>query len=420
MPSQGGTTIYDISIDEKTVPGLFQEDSKLAELVTGICNQILKAQQAEHVGAQSYERTDTRTGYRNGYQERTITTRVGPLTLLIPRTRDGDFSPELFARMQRSEQALVQAMMEMVVNGVSTRKVTRITEELCGVSFSKSTVSSLCAKWSGVVEAWNNRDLGGRVFPFIQMDGIYIHVREDGRVQSKCCCIAIGTDEHGMRSVLGIRIEEKESVEVWDRFCTWLEERHLHGVDCMTSDAHHGLVEAATRHFPGATWQRCQVHLQRNIRDAAPRAHQKDISRRYRDIVNAPTVEKARILLNETLDHYGKSAASAMNILESGFDDAMAVMAFPPEYRVHIRTSNTIERLNREVRRRERVIGIFPNTDSPLRLLGALLMEHDDMWKTSPQYMNMTEYTRWKEERTAAPVASDPPAHSAPQLVALA
>jgi transposase-like protein len=327
---------------------------------------------------------------------------VGELNLLIPRTRDGDFSPDLFARMQRSDQALVQAMMEMVVNGVSTRKVTRITEELCGVSFSKSMVSSLCGKWDLAVEAWNERDLGKETFPFVQLDGLYIKVREDGRVQSKCCCIAIGTNALGIRSIIGVRVEDKESTGIWDGFCSWLEGRHLHGVDLMTSDAHPGLVDAAKKHFPGATWQRCQVHMQRDIVKASPRSLQTEISHRYREIVDAPTEEKARILLNETLAAFEKKAASAMDILENGFDDIMAVMTFPKGMRVHIRTSNGIERLNEEVRRRERVIGIFPNKESSKRLLGAVLMEHDEIWSTKT-HMNMTDYHIWKTEQQKHP-----------------
>lgn len=258
-------------------------------------------------------------------------------------------------------------------------------------------VSSLCGKWDHAVTAWNERDLEECAYPFIQLDGIYIKAREGGRVLSKCCCIAIGTDERGIQSILGIRVEDKESSGSWKRFCAWLESRHLHGVEMITSDAHPGLVDAAMKHFPGASWQRCQVHLQRDIVTASPRTLQREISHRYREIVDASTQEKTRIFLNETLAAYETHAPCAMNILENGFDDAMAVMTFPKELRVHIRTSNSIERLNRDVRRREKGIGIFRSQDSAFRLLGALLMEIDEQWSTK-HHLNMDLYRQWKNE----------------------
>ena len=311
--------------------------------------------------------------------------------------RDGAFSTELFARYQRSEQALVLTLMEMVVNGVSTRKVARITEELCGASFAKSTVSDLCKALDPLVSAWNERDLSAQRFPFVLVDALVVKVREGGRVRAVSALLATGVNAEGYREVLGLRLGDSESERTWVEFFVWLKGRGLTGVDLVVSDHHGGLVSAVRVQFQGATWQRCQTHLSANIADATPKALQEEIHARLRAIFDAPDEATARTLLARFVQDYQSKAPAAVATLERGFDDATAVLALPAPYRKRLRTTNGVERLNEEIRRRERVIRIFPNRDSVLRLVGALLLEQDEVWMTGKRYFDMTAYWQWRE-----------------------
>jgi putative transposase len=390
---------YQITVDSEILHALFMgknQDPGVAKLLESVLNQILKAQVTEQLGAEPYERTEDRKGYRNGDYPRQLTTRVGTLTLRVPRIRGGKFSTELFARYQRSEQALVLALMEMVVSGVSTRKVAQITEELCGREFSKSTVSDLCKKLDPIVSAWSKRPLEA-AHPFVFVDAMVIKVREEGRVRSRGVLIAIGVNAEGYREVLGLMLGDSESEESWSAFFRSLKDRGLHGVDVVVSDHHSGLIRAIRRHFQGVTWQRCQTHFMRNILDAAPKSLQEELYRRIRAILEAPDPDTARLLLHQVLKDYETRAPRAMEVLETGFDDATAVLALPERYRRRLRTTNGVERLIEEIRRRERVIRIFPNRESAFRLLGALLMEIDEKWTSGRKYLDMTEYLKWRE-----------------------
>jgi putative transposase len=370
----------------------------MAKLLEKVLNEVLKAEVAEQLQAEPYERTEDRRGYRNGYREREMKTRVGTLELAVPRTRDGSFSTELFSRYQRSEQALVLALLEMVINGVSTRKIKRITEKLCGTSFSKSTVSELCKRLDPVVTAWNERDLSEKAYPFVIVDALYLKIRKDVRVVSQSALIALGINEEGYREVLGLKIGDSESEATWSEFFTWLKSRGLRGVELIVSDDHGGLVNAIRRHFQGASWQRCQTHFKRNILDSCPKALQVELKARLKLLFDAPDLVTARKLLDDILADFSEKAPKAMSCLESGFDDATVVMSLPQPYRRRLRSTNILERLNQEVRRRERVIRIFPNVESAMRLLGALLMEQDEIWSTGRRYFNMERYQEWKEE----------------------
>ncbi|MGH3180843.1 MAG: IS256 family transposase [Streptosporangiaceae bacterium] len=399
-------TQYQLTLDSDQLQRLFTGDGQLARLVEAVLNQVLSAQVADHLHAESYERTDERQGYRNGYKPRQLTTRVGQLTLRVPQVRDGQFSTDLFARYQRSEQALILTLMELVVNGVSTRKVARITEELCGTSFAKSTVSDLCKALDPLVTAWNERDLRTQRYPFVLVDALVLKVREDGRVRAVSALLAIGVNEQGYREILGLQIGDSESERTWMGFFTWLKGRGLSGVDLVVSDAHGGLVTAVRVQFQGATWQRCQTHLSANVTDATPKAEQDAVHRRLRAIFEAPDMETARTLLAKFVTDYAASAPGAVATLERGFDDATAVLALPEAYRKRLRTTNLVERTNEEIRRRERVIRIFPNRASVIRLLGALLMEQDEQWTTGRRYFDMAAYWQWRatpEQEVAAP-----------------
>lgn len=395
-------THYQINVDSELLHQLFLADSKdagVAALLQSILNQVLKAEATDQLGAEHYERTDERLGYRNGSYPHQLTTRVGKVTLQVPRFRDGEFSTQLFARYQRSEQALVLAMMEMVVNGVSTRKVSKVTEELCGTSFSKSTVSDLCKQLDPIVEAWNNRPLS-KAYPFLVVDALYVKVREEGRIRSCGVLVAMGINEDGYRELLGLTIGDTESTETWGGFFSHLKQRGLHGVDVVTSDQHSGLVSAVRQHFQGATWQRCQTHLMRNILDATPKPLRDEVKAHVRAIYEASNVKIARSLLTQTMNHFEEKAPKAMIVLESGFDDATAILELPAACRVRTRTTNIVERLNSEIRRRESVIRIFPNRDSVIRLLGALLMEMDEKWSVEKKYLEMKGYQEWRKSAT--------------------
>lgn len=392
---------FKITLDRESLQELFSKnkDDRLAALLEEMLNQILEAEMTEHLGAKRHERKETRTGYRNGTRVRKLRTRVGTLNLLVPQTRDGSFSTELFARYQRSEQALVLALMEMVVQGVSTRKVAAITEELCGIKFSKSTVSVLCEDLSERVDLWNERRLEGQKFPFLIVDAMVIKVRRDHVVRSTSALIACGIDNNGYRQILGVQFGDSESEATWDRIFGWLKDRGLSGVDVVVSDCHRGLLKAASKNFQGSTWQRCQVHFSRNILGHAPKYLQQQMASDLQSIFRSPDKETARRRLEETMERYSNERGMryALDALEAGFDDAVAVLSLPESLHTRLRTTNMIERLNEEVRRRERVIRVFPNDDSAHRLIGAVLTEIHEKWAGACRYINIDDYIKHKE-----------------------
>lgn len=399
---------YQITLAETDVVQLLQRDGGFATLLTKVLNQVLEAQVTDHLGAQPHERNDERQGYRNGYRDRELTTRVGTLTLRVPRVRDGSFSPEMFARYQRSEQAFVLALCEMVVQGVSTRKVNAIVEELCGAAISKSQVSVLCQALDPLVADWRTRKLDAQPYPFVLVDALVVKVRIDRRVRQQAVLIATGVRADGYREILGFSVDERESTTSWDTFLRSLHDRGVSGVDLVVSDDHAGLVAALGKNFPGASWQRCQAHFTRNIIDACPKAHQSVLAERLRALFNAPDLETARDGLRKLLADYGTTAAKAMDTLEAGFEDAMAVMPLPAPIRTRLRTTNSVERLNEEVRRRERVIRIFPNPASVERLLGAVLQEHDEAWTSGKRYLDLTGYWQWRQGQEAVCAGQGP------------
>lgn len=395
-------TQYQVTVNDEILHHLFSgNDEGLKELLTQVLDQILEYQRTEQLQADRYERNDGRQGYRNGYKPRKIATRVGTLTLRVPQIRDGVFSTELFRRYQRSEQALVLALMEMVVNGVSTRKVAKITEELCGTEFSASTVSGLCKQLDPIVSAWNERSLSGQAFPFLIVDALVLRIREDNRVVSFSALIATGVNQDGYREILGMQIGNSETEESWSKLFAWLKSRGLRNVDLVVSDNHGGLVKAIHTHFQGAIWQRCQTHFTRNILDACPKRLQKELHGKLRTLFEAADTATARKLLQSITEDYSEAARKAIAVLEEGFEDSVAVLNLPERYRKRLRTTNSIERLNQEIRRRERVIRIFPNQESAERLVGALLMEQHETWSTGHRYFDMDEYWEWKKQQKA-------------------
>lgn len=392
-------THFHFNLSAEELHQLLSSGKLAPSVMQSFLNQLLQKQATEQIQAESYQRTNERTTYRNGSYERQLSTRVGRITLRVPRLRNGEFSTELFQRYQRHEKAFVLALMEMVIQGVSTRKVTDITEELCGTSFSKSTISELCKGLDEEINEWKERSLEDQVFPFVIVDALYIKIREEGRIRSRGFLLATGVTHEGYREILGFTVGDTESYDTWSKFFASLKERGLHGVDYVISDQHSGLVKAVQTQFQGSTWQRCQTHFLRNISDATPKALQEAVHKHVRAIVEAPTLPVARKLLEETLCEFKEKAPKAMNVLESGFDDAMAISELPERYRKRLRTTNSVERLNEEIRRRERVIRIFPNRESALRLIGAMLLNQHEKWTSGKKYLDLLEYHEWMEQR---------------------
>ncbi len=394
---------FEITIDENSLPGLFAGDGGIKKLVEQVLNQVLALQVTQALQAEPSERTAQRVGYRNGYRDREMQTRIGTLTLRVPRTREGEFSPELWERYQRSEQAFVLALCEMVVMGVSTRKVEAVTEKLCGAHFGKSLVSKLCEALDPLVSAWKQEPLGE--FPFVLVDALVVKVREDKRVRTCALLIASGIDVEGVRHLLGFELGDKESEASWQQFFMSLKKRGLCGVDLVVSDDHAGLVKAVHGSFVGASWQRCQAHFIRNLSDACPKAEWEAFLASAKQVLWAPDPASARLRLRETCQAFEGRCSKAVTLLEEAFEDVTAVLVLPGKYHRLLRTTNSMERLNEEIRRRDRVIRIYPNRQSCERLLGALLMELDEAMSSGKAYIGMQQYWAWRAGRKVECVA---------------
>lgn len=346
-------------------------------LVKKLLDQVLLAESAQQLQAQPYERSKERADYRNGIRERYLTTRIGTITLEVPRHRNTPFQSQLFDNYQRSEAALINTMIEMVVNGVSTRKVSRVIEELCGKEVSKSLVSEVCKKLDPEIDAFRQEPLDGKLWPFLMLDATYFKVREGHKVTSKAMMVAMGYTEEGKRELLGFNVYDNESNPTWFDFLADLKNRGLRGTLMITSDAHPAILNAITKVFPGVPWQRCQFHFMRNIMDVTPTKEQAGLAVELREMFSSRTLEQATKCKQEIQKDYACIAPHAVEILEQGFEDTMTVMALPEEVRVHLRTSNALERVNKELKRRSDIIKVFPNAPSLLRLMGAVLIEYN-------------------------------------------
>ena len=392
-------TDYEIKLPGELLSSLMSDNTGFAQLIGSVLNQVLEAQATEQIGADRYERNADRGGYRNGVRTRVLYTRVGPVTLRVPQFRDGAFSTEIFGRYQRSEQAFVLAIMEMVLNGVSTRKVTKITEELCGSRFSKSTVSQLCTGLDARVRAFNERPLGS--FPFLIIDAMYCKSRTDyDGVVSKAALMISALNAEGNREILGVRIGDSESDSFWRETFAWLKDRGVKDVAFVTSDDHRGMVKALNRSFQGVMWQRCQVHFMRNVLSFTSARHKAAMAAGLKRVFASDDVSEARTKSVELAEQLDKRADRAIECLEQGLEDALAVYALPSKYRRRLKSTNMQERLIQEVRRRERVIRIFPNEDAVLRLIGALLAEFHEEWQ-GRKYLDMDDYHEWDAQRKA-------------------
>ena len=370
-----------ITLDQDEMLRLLADDAggAFAALLQESLNGLLRAESAEQLRAAPYERTDERTDCRNGTRERSLTTRIGTIELRVPRHRNAPFKTLVFENYKRSEAALITTMAEMVVAGVSTAKVGRVMREICGKPFSKQAVSEACAELDAAVEAFRRRPIGpGRLF--VMVDATYVKVREDHRVVPKALMVAIALNSSGRKEVIGFELADREETATWKAFLASLRERGLSDVRMFTSDAHEGITSALGEVFPDVAWQRCQAHLARNIADAAPKRLREGLRSELAEMFNCGSLEEAAARRDEIIADYSEEAPDAVKRLDEGFGDAMTVMALPEEMRRCTRTSNYLERLNREIKRRAKVVGIFPNAASAVRLMGAVLMEENDRW----------------------------------------
>lgn len=368
-----------ITLNQEEILLLLAENREetFRKLLEESLNRILKAESAVQLGAGRYERTDGRTDSRNGVRERPLQTRIGRIVLQVPRHRNQPFRTMIFDNYSRSEAALIASMAEMVVNGVSTRKVSTVMETLCGSSFSKSTVSEVCKDLDKDVQAFRNRPLTEE-YPFLMVDATYFKVRENHRITSKALMIALGTTREGKREILGFGVYPSEATSTWLDFFSSLKKRGLHGLCLITSDAHEGLRIAMDKAFPEVPWQRCQTHFSRNVLDHAPKQYQTAIHDELLKMYHCKTIEDARKRRDAIIAEYSSVAEKAMQCLDEGFESVMSVLVLPESMRRFFRTSNHLERLNKELKRRSNVIGVFPNEASLLRLMGSVLLEQNE------------------------------------------
>jgi putative transposase len=358
----------------------------LPELIRIVINAAMQAERSEHLQAGPYQHTEERRGYANGYKPKTMRTRIGDITFAVPQVREGGFYPEALEKGLRSERALTLALAEMYVQGVSTRKVKAITEQLCGVRITSSAVSQAASQLDRELAKWRERPLGE--YPFLFLDAYYEQVREDGQVRHLAVLVAVGINPAGKREILGVSVSLSEHEVHWRAFLESLKQRGLGGMQLITSDDHVGLRAARLAVFGGIPWQRCQFHLQQNAQAYIPHKDMlTDVATDIRMIFDAPDRSTAETYLAKTVEKYSKSASRLSEWLAANLPDGLTIFAFPASFRRLLRTTNGVERLHREVRRRARVVSIFPNPASCVRLVSAVLAEISEEWLTGRTYM---------------------------------
>ena len=375
---------------------LLQNPDGLREVVRAVMQEVLESEMTETIGASKGERTADRIGYRSGYYGRTLITRVGKLELRVPQDRQGRFSTELFERYQRSERALVATLAEMYVQGVSTRKVKAITEELCGHSFSASSISAINQRLDESLAAFANRPLA-EPFPYLILDARYEKVREAGVVMSQAVLIAVGIDWDGRRQILAVEMANRESRSSWKDFLLALKGRGLHGVEFVVADDHAGLRAAIREVLAEAAYQRCYVHFLRNAIDHLPRKHGVDCLQELRWLYTRRDLAEAKADLAAWLTKWSPRYPRLTQWVEETIEETFTFFRLPPQHHKHMKSTNMLERLNEEIRRRTYVARIFPNTSSCLRLVRALAVETHENWTEANRYLNMEELREHKK-----------------------
>ncbi len=386
----------DILNEVKTI--LAQESDFLKPLLSKMLQELLEAEMNETIGVASYERGTCRTGYRAGYYSRQLITRIGSLELRIPRDREGKFSTVLFERYQRSEKALLAALSEMYVQGVSTRKVKAVTEELCGHEFSASTISNINKTLDAQLEAFSHRALD-QSYPYIIFDARYEKVREGGIVTSQAVLIALGINWDGRKEVLGVELSHRESLTSWKDFLIRLRQRGLHGVEFVVSDDHAGLRKAIMEIYPEALWQRCYVHFLRNALDYLPRKSDNDCLQELRWIYERRNLIEAQGDLRAWLKKWEAKYPRLCAWTEENIHETLSFYQLPIQHHKHMKSTNLLERMNEEIKRRTRVVRIFPHAESCLRLIRALAVEAHEGWLEDSRYLNMNLLKEQKKQK---------------------
>jgi transposase-like protein len=357
----------------------------LPEMMRILINQAMQAERSKYLQADEYERTEERKGHANGYKPKTVRTRIGEITFAVPQVREGGFYPSALEKGLRSERALTITLAEMYVQGVSTRRVKAITEQLCGVEISATQVSRATAQLDEVLQEWRERPLGKIVY--LYLDARYEKVRVAGQVRDVAVLVATGINPEGERQILGVSVSLSEHETHWKAFLKSLKDRGMHGMELIISDDHEDLGAARRAVFGSVPWQRCQFHLQQNAGAYLPKQHMRaEVAAEIRSIFNATNKTRAEELLLEAIQKYATTAPRLSAWLEDNLSEGFSVFDFPLEHRRTIRTTNSLERINKEIRRRTRVVGVFPNEASCLRLISAILMEISEEWQIGKHY----------------------------------
>ena len=360
----------------------------LPDLIRVMVNEAMRIERENYLGAKPYERSEERQGHANGYKPKTVKTRVGEVTFDIPQVREGGFYPHSLEKGMRSERALLLTLAEMYVQGVSTRKVAAITEQLCGTQISASQVSRACKQLDEELEAWRIRPLGE--VEYLYLDARYEKVRQAGSVRDAAILMASGVKRDGRRSVLGISVSLSEAEAHWRAFLEGLVKRGLSGVQLIVSDDHAGMEAARKAIFTGVPWQRCQFHLQQNAQSYVPRVGmRREVAEDIRSIFNSPDRETAEAYLIKAVDKYALLAPKLANWMEVNLPEGFTVFSFPRVHQRKLRTSNQLERLSQEIKRRTRIVRVFPNEQSCLRLISAILMEVGEEWEYGRLYLDL-------------------------------
>jgi putative transposase len=364
------------------------DKDSLKELLREVLQEVLEQEMTDALGAEKGERSPGRLGYRSGYYSRGLVTRVGKLELRIPQDRQGHFSTQIFERYQRSEKALVSALAEMYIQGVSTRKVKAITEELCGHAFSASAISAVNKTLDESLERFAKRPLE-ETYPYLVLDARYEKVRQDGVIRSQAVQIAIGINHEGRRQILAVELANRESQTSWKDLLLQLKSRGLMGVEFVVSDDHPGLKRAIAKVLPEAVWQRCYVHFLRNALDHLPRKAVDDCLQELRWLYDRRDLAEAQKGLAQWLDRWGQKYPKLCEWVEENIGETFTFYHLPLQHHKHMKSTNMLERLNEEIKRRTRVVRIFPNEASCLRLIRALAVETHEGWLEASRYLNM-------------------------------
>jgi putative transposase len=401
MTRKAEKNVKTVTLDPVQVKDVLAEQKDfLVPMVQEAMQGMMEMEMAECLQAGRYERSEERSGYRSGYYRRRLVTRVGTISLRVPQDRSGHFSTQVFEQYQRSEKALVAALAQMYVQGVSTRKVAAITEELCGHEFSASSISEITRRLDEQLKQFSQRALGEE-FPYVILDARYERVREDGLIASRAVLVALGIDWEGRRQVLAVEYAHRESEHSWKEFLLGLKQRGLHGVRLVVSDDHPGLKRAVREVLTEAWWQRCYVHFLRNALDYLPRKADDDCLQELRWMYERGDVEEARRDLKGWLDRWAGKYPKLCEWVETNIEETWTYYRLPLAHHKHLKSTNLLERFNQEIKRRTLVVRIFPNEASCLRLVRAIAAETHEEWMEGSRYLNMDLF---KEQIKKAPL----------------